>query len=185
MRRTESAVARLRLGASRRRSGYILDTRLGEGPQFPGARQADAVDDRVDPLGKSRRDRSAVAPGRAGRNALRLQHPNRPAAPRQLARNRRPGKSGPDHAGIDVEVVVERGPLRRRDHGRRIPGRAVGMVPFGHCPLMPRRQGSRKPAIFFVESDRNRDEPPPPTDAAAPCQGPTGPFRAPATMTAR
>jgi hypothetical protein len=44
--------------------------------------------------------------------------------------------------------MVERRPLRHRDHGRRIPGRAVGMVPFRHRPLMPRRQGSRKSAIF-------------------------------------
>ena len=151
----ESAVARLRLGHLGGGAAYILDTRLGEGPQFLGARQADAVDDRVDPLGKSRRDESAVAPGRAGRNALRLQHPNRPAAPRQLARNRQAGKSGPITQASTSRLwlsAVRSGAATMVAEYQE----AVGMVPFGHCPLMPRRQGSRKPAIFFVERTEPR-----------------------------
>ena len=144
----EPALARLRMRHIGRGTAHVLDTLLGQRPQLLRARQPNPVDDRVDPLGKSRRDESAVAPRRTGGDALRFQHRDRPAAPRQLARSREARKPGADHAGIDVEIVVERPPLRRRDHGRRIPGRAVGMVPFGHRPLMPRRQGSRKSAIF-------------------------------------
>ena len=42
----------------------------------------------------------------------------------------------------------ERAPLRRRDHRRRIPGRAIGACGLGHRPLMPRCHASRKPPVL-------------------------------------
>ena len=104
----EAPVARLHAGhrGLGDRAAHVFDARLGQRPQFLGARQADALHDRVDPLGKSRRYEPAIAARRAARDLLRFQHRDRPAAPRDLARNRQPGKPGADDADIDIEIVA-------------------------------------------------------------------------------
>ncbi len=118
----------------------VVDAGDGKRPQFLRARQPDAIHDRIDALGESRRHESRIASRRAACDLARLQHRNRPAAPRDLTRDREPGEPATDDADIDIEVVGESRTLRRCDRRRGVPGSW-----FGHHPLMPRCQGSRKP----------------------------------------
>ena len=147
----EAAVARLHAAASRLGGARVRIRRPPRtGPTVPWR----AAGRR----GRRSRRSARQIPARRTRHCARTRRPQRVAlpAPRPTSRAApasratvRPASPAPIDADIDVEVVVERGPLRRRDHGRRIPGRAVGAwSPFGHRPLMPRRQGSRKPALF-------------------------------------
>jgi len=96
------------------RAAHVFDAGVRQRPQLLGARQADPLDDRLDTLGKSRRHEAAIAARCVRRNPLRLQHRDRPAAPRNFARDREPGKSGADDAKIDVEVMAQRRPPRHR-----------------------------------------------------------------------
>ncbi len=156
----EASVARLTPGiaVSAMARAHVFDARFGQRPQFLGARQPDALDDRVDPLGKSRRHEPAIAARRAARDPIRLQHRDRPAAPRDLARDRQPGKPGADDADIDIEIVGERRPLRRRNHGCGVPGRPVWSWLGRHRPLMPRRHLYRKPPACRVLDSFHRNE---------------------------
>src|SRR6185295_15798446 len=98
---------------------------------------------------------------------------DRPAAPRDLARDREPGESAADDAKIDVEIMAQRRPLRHRDHGCGVPARAVsGLIAWRHQPLMPRRHASRKRPVLDMPPEpesrsRVADAPP---DAIAPRQ---------------
>ena len=70
------------------RAANVFDARVRQRPQFLRARQPDTIHDRIDAFGKARRHEAGIAPRRAARNAVGLQHRDRPAAPRDLARDR-------------------------------------------------------------------------------------------------
>ena len=128
-------------------AAHVFDAAVGQRPQFLGARQSDALHDRVDRLGKARRHEAAIAARRARSDPARFQHRDRPAPSRHLARHGQPGKPRPDNAHVNVEIVGQRAPFRHRDHRRRVPGRAIRALGLGHRPLMPRCHASRKPVV--------------------------------------
>jgi hypothetical protein len=87
--------------------------------------EPDPADDPVHGLGKAGQDEPVVAAGRGPGDAARLQHHDRPAAPRDLARGGQAGEAATDHADVNVEIEGERPAQGRSHHRRGVPGRRI------------------------------------------------------------
>ena len=150
---------------------------------------------------EARQHEAAVAARRVPGDPLGLQHRDRPAAPRHLARGREAGEPAADDADVDVELVGQRHAVRapapwwRRTSSARRPtirhGR--GIVLMGHGARLDReiaaqisanhaaQQGPDRalrfphPANrFTMPTPEKSDGRPHAPDAAATCQGREG-----------
>ena len=126
------------------RGAHVSQPHLRQLPQRLGVLQADAADHPLHRLRKAGQHEAVVAAGRVAGDAAGLQHRDRPAAPRELARRGQPGKAGADDADVDVEIEGQRPAHGRRHHGRRVPGRARRMPARTRSRFLPRRS-SRHP----------------------------------------
>ena len=119
-------------------AAHIFSARFGACPERLGLFEADALDQRVGADRIARQHDTGVAAGGAPADALRLQHDDRPAEPRDLVRNGEAGEARADDADVHVELDGEPRAIRAFHPGRGIPVRPVGLR-FG---------GQHRPSIY-------------------------------------
>ncbi len=98
-------------------------------------------------LGEARQHEAVIAAGRVPGDALGLQHRDRPAAPRDLARDGQAGEAAADHADIDVEIEGER-------------ARARAPAPWSRCTSSARSPPARTRSRFLPCRFRGARQPP-------------------------